>query len=265
MKRLVLFACVLSAPLVFAAPPAPAAVTTLKPGAAAPPFDLPGVDGKNHTLAEYADADVLAVLFTCNHCPSAQGAESRVKKLVNDYADASFQKDVVQFNLAFAEKPVTIERIGEEGVKKLAGNDTDKLRLINVWATWCGPCVAEMPSLVEIGRQFETRGFDLITISLDAPEQVETAGTMLKRFHAAMPKLTEASVQEEGRTTNNYLFEGDTDALAEALDNEWQGPIPYTVLIAPGGEILYRKSGEIDADKLRRVIVDRLGRFYTTS
>ncbi len=137
--------------------------------------------------------------------------------------------------------------------------------LLNVWATWCGPCVAEMPSLVEIGRQFETRGFDLITISLDAPEQVETAGTMLKRFHAAMPKLTEASVQEEGRTTNNYLFEGDTDALAEALDNEWQGPIPYTVLIAPGGEILYRKSGEIDADKLRRVIVDRLGRFYTTS
>ena len=68
-------------------------VTPLEIGSPAPEFDLPGVDGKNHNLAEYAGADVLAVLFTCNHCPSAQGAESRVKKLVADYkkAGTSFQ------------------------------------------------------------------------------------------------------------------------------------------------------------------------------
>lgn len=68
-------------------------VTPIEIGSQAPEFDLPGVDGKNHTLADFADAEILAVLFTCNHCPSAQGAESRVKKLVAEYQDAgaSFQ------------------------------------------------------------------------------------------------------------------------------------------------------------------------------
>ena len=61
---------------------------------------------------------------------------------------------------------------------------------------------------------------------------------MLKRFHAALPRLTERSVKEEGRSTNNYLFEGTTDALAEALDKSWSGAIPHTLLIAPGGEII---------------------------
>ena len=78
-----------------------------------------------------------------------------------------------------------------------------------------------------------------------------------------MPDLTEASVKEEGRTTNNYLYDGDTDSLAEALDPEWQGTLPHTVLIAPGGQILHRFSGEVDPTELRRVIVKTLGRWYS--
>ncbi|MCB1065800.1 MAG: redoxin domain-containing protein [Verrucomicrobiae bacterium] len=368
---------------------APAAdLTTLAPGAKAPDFDLPGVDGKNHTLAEYADAEILAVLFTCNHCPSAQGAESRFKKLVTDYADKSFQliaispndplsirlnelgyavygdtleemkkhaKDqgftfpylydgetqsvskafgvtatpqififdkervlryvgriddsrygdesliktheardaiealiagkevavpqtrahgcstkwadkreaVLKYNAEFKEKPVTLEPIAADALKKLRANGTDKLRLINLWATWCGPCVAEMPSLVAAGRQFETRGFDMITISLDDAAAADKALKLLQRNHAALPKMTEESVKEEGRATNNYHWTGDPDALAEIVDPEWPGALPHTILVAPGGEIISRHTGEIDADQLRREIVAHLGRFYT--
>jgi len=384
-----LAALLLFAPQIFIAAPAiPEGVKTLEPGAKAPDFNLPGVDGKDHTLAEYSDADVLAVLFTCNHCPSAQGAESRVKKLVADYQKENFQLVAIspndpksirlnelgysvygdtlddmkkhaedrgflfpylydgetqsvtkaygamatpqififdkerilryvgriddsrygdpstikshdarlaidallagkpvagpstrahgcstkwafkshlvkEYNEKFESKEVTVEKADSKLIAKLAANKTDKLRLINVWATWCGPCVAEMPNLVEIGRQFETRGFDLITVSLDAPGQIEKTQTMLKRFNAAMPKLTEASVKEEGRSTNNYLFEGDTDSLAEALDEKWQGTLPHSILVAPNGEIIYRVSGEIDPDEMKRVIVDKLGRFYS--
>jgi len=169
---------------------------------------------------------------------------------------------VDEYNAKFEARPVTVEKIDEEAVKKLAANSTDKLRLVNLWATWCGPCLGEMPHLVEIGRQFETRGFDMITISTDAPEAIEKAGTLLKRFHAAMPDLTEGSVLEEGRRTNNYLYHGTTDSLAEALDPEWQGTLPHTLLIAPGGKVLHRFSGEIDPTELRRVIVKTLGRWY---
>jgi peroxiredoxin len=47
-------------------------MTTLAIGTTAIPFDLPGVDGRQHTLGDYADTQVLAVVFTCNHCPYAQ-------------------------------------------------------------------------------------------------------------------------------------------------------------------------------------------------
>src|SRR5829696_1226492 len=68
--------------------PAPAAdPKPLEIGAAAPDFTLPGVDGKDHSLADFRDAKVLVVLFTCNHCPTAQAYEQRIKKMHSDYKD----------------------------------------------------------------------------------------------------------------------------------------------------------------------------------
>src|SRR5947208_1201916 len=60
---------------------------TLPIGAAAPDFCLPGIDGKTHCLKDYASSKVLAVIFTCNHCPTAQLYEDRIKQLVADYQD----------------------------------------------------------------------------------------------------------------------------------------------------------------------------------
>ncbi|MFH1741852.1 MAG: redoxin domain-containing protein, partial [bacterium] len=51
----------------------------------APDFDLPGADGKNYSLENFSDAEILVVVFTCNHCPTAQAYEERIKKLVSDY------------------------------------------------------------------------------------------------------------------------------------------------------------------------------------
>jgi hypothetical protein len=52
---------------------------TLATGSAAPDFGLPGIDGKTHHLKDYAAAKVLAIVFTCNHCPTAQLYEGRIK------------------------------------------------------------------------------------------------------------------------------------------------------------------------------------------
>src|SRR5687767_10537267 len=60
-------------------------VTTLAVGAAAPDFTLPGVDGRDWALKDFAGAKALVVVFTCNHCPTAQAYEERLKALVNDY------------------------------------------------------------------------------------------------------------------------------------------------------------------------------------
>jgi peroxiredoxin len=59
----------------------------LKIGSSAPDFSLPGVDGKTHSLKDYAGSKILAVIFTCNHCPVAQMYEKRIKQLAADYQD----------------------------------------------------------------------------------------------------------------------------------------------------------------------------------
>jgi peroxiredoxin len=58
---------------------------TLALGSAAPDFSLPGVDGKTHSLSEYASSPILVVAFTCNHCPIAQMYEQRIQQLAADY------------------------------------------------------------------------------------------------------------------------------------------------------------------------------------
>ena len=78
------FALTFSAGVAVADPPG---LKTLEVGASAPDFRLPGVDGKTYSLADFADAKVLVVLFTCNHCPTAQAYEDRVARLHADYRD----------------------------------------------------------------------------------------------------------------------------------------------------------------------------------
>lgn len=59
---------------------------TLQLGAAAPDFDLPGVDGKRYSLSGFADAKLLVVAFTCNHCPYVVNNEERILRFDADYA-----------------------------------------------------------------------------------------------------------------------------------------------------------------------------------
>ena len=85
----------------------------------------------------------------------------------------------------------------------------------------------------------------------------------LQSEHAAAGRRTTAYLKEDQRATNNYLFAVDsTDALVEALDPEWDGPVPHTILVAPGGKIVYRQTGEIDPSILKRKIINQLGRYY---
>ena len=65
----------------------PQGLKTLAIGSPAPDFHLPGVDGKTHNLADFAQSKVLFIVFTCNHCPTAQAYEGRIARLQSDYRD----------------------------------------------------------------------------------------------------------------------------------------------------------------------------------
>ncbi|PXA02955.1 redoxin [Coraliomargarita sinensis] len=356
----------------------------LEIGQPAPDFTLPGVDGKKHSLEDFAEAELLVVMFTCNHCPDARAAAPRMAELYERYAgkgvafvaisgndpkalrpdelgygvygdsfpemkpfaekngwqfpylyDGDTQKvisayggqatphvfifdedrllryngriddmkrrsgplgesyvvDAIDALLAgeevenkttrafgcstkwsykrdsVAKDQARWEAIEEklalldaEAAKSLAANTTDKLRIVNFWSTTCGPCVVEFPDLVETYRRFQNRPVELITVSLDPLEDKGKALKFLEKQHAALSPRTAKSVQEEGRTTNNYLFDGNPDHLAEAFDPDWGGAMPHTLIIAPGGELLWRHSGMVEPVELRSQVVKWLER-----
>ena len=64
-------------------------------------------------------------------------------------------------------------------------NNTDKLRLINVWATWCGPCITEFPDFIDMNRMYRARDFEFISISADDPAQKEKVLKFLKGKEAS--------------------------------------------------------------------------------
>ena len=130
----------------------------------------------------------------------------------------------------------------------MARNDSTKLRLINVWATWCGPCVIEFPDLVTVNRMYRERDFEVVTVSADPPEKRDAALAFLK---------------EKQASTRNFVFEtGDPYAMIEAVDPEWQGALPHTMLVAPGGRVIYRSQGAFEPLALRKAIVGYVGRYY---
>jgi peroxiredoxin len=350
----------------------PPGLKTLAIGATAPDFRLPGVDDREYTLKDFADARVLVVLFTCNHCPTAQAYEDRIIRLHADYKDKGValvaispndpkavrldelgytdlsdtleemkvrakdrkfafpylydgetqatslaygvlatpqvyvfdrerklryvgriddaevqevkshdarnaidavlagrsvpveQTRVFGCSTKWADKrddarkslekwdrePVTLEAIDEAGVERLAKNDGPKFRLVNVWATWCGPCVNELPEFVTMNRMYRRRDFELVTISMDDPEKKDAALKMLREQRVA--------------ATNYILNVKDRDKFADLLDKQWPGPLPHTLLIAPGGKVIYRKTGAMDPLEVRRAIVGELGRTYAS-
>ena len=148
-----------------------------------------------------------------------------------------------------AAEPVAVTKIDAEGLKALRKNDSGKLRMVNFWATWCGPCVTEFPELITINRMYRQREFEMITVSANTPDE---------------EKKVLAFLQKQQSSGKNFLFASDDKyPLIEAFDPKWEGALPYTVLISPAGEIIYKQMGEIDPLELKRAIVKNLKGYHT--
>ncbi|HMC86596.1 MAG TPA: redoxin domain-containing protein [Chitinophagaceae bacterium] len=346
---------------------------TLKIGSAAPDFNLISVDEKSYNLASFKNAQVLVVIFTCNHCPTAQAYEDRIIKLTSDYANKnvavvaimpndpsclrldeldfsdlgdsyaemkirakekkfnfpylydgetetaskaygpiatphvfvfdserklryegriddvenpfrspqstdarnaidallnnrevpvkttkvfgcsvkwSEKKNLVEKSkAAWAKEPVHLDMIDADSVRNMMKNPSAKLRLINVWSASSEASEQEFPDFVTINRMYRDRDFEFISISLDEPGNRDKALQFLQ--------LQQAS-------NSNYLFNlNDKDKMMKAIDPSWRGVLPYTMLVEPGGKMVYAKDGAIDPAILKSTIVNNhlLGRF----
>ena len=159
--------------------------------------------------------------------------------------------------------PVNVEPVDATGVAALRRGGTGNVRLYNVWATWCAPCVEEFPELVETSRRFDLRNFEFISISMDRPDDLVKAKEFLEKQGAGLSGRLRKSVLTEGRKTNSYLFTGGTmEDLMKELDPEWPGGIPHTLLVDTDGKVIWRHSGIVDGDELRAKVLGHLGNTY---
>ena len=345
---------------------------TLEIGRQAPDFNLPGVDGRDYRLADFAEAKVLVVIFTCNHCPTAQAYEDRIIKLTSDYKskgvavvaispndpqsvrldelgysdmsdtfeemkiraedkgynfpylyDGETQKVTTAYGavatphlfifdsqrklrytgrfddsekkpkqvksndainaieailagrkvpvektmafgcsvkwaskrasakaalVSWAREEVSLTTINAEKVNELIKNDSAKLRLINVWATWSRPSVKQLEEFVIMNRMYRRRDFELITISADS---------------SAKEQQVLAALKKQQSSCKNYLFgRGDIYQLMGAIDKDLLGGVPCTLLIEPGGKVIYRRLGLTEPLELKKTIVEYVGRYY---
>ena len=141
-------------------------------------------------------------------------------------------------------EPVKVEMATADDLKKLRTNPTGKVLLINFWATWCGPCITEFPALETTWRMFRRRDFDLVMVATNYPD--EKVGVM---------KI----LQEQHASSRNLQFgSDDTYALQAAFDAHWDAGVPFTMVIAPGGKVLYQEQGELDILAVRRAILANL-------
>ena len=346
---------------------------TLEIGAAAPDFKLVGVDDRTYSLASFKDARILVVIFTCNHCPTAQCYEDRIIQMTKDYADKkvavvaimpndpqslrldeldfsdlgdsfaemkirakekkfnfpylydgetesvsraygpvatphvfifdrerklryegriddmenpfktpgqtdarnaidallsnrevpvkttkvfgcsvkwSEKKDLVQKSLeAWAKEPVHLEITGAKGVESLLKNPSGRLRLVNIWSLHSNTSMQEFPEFITINRMYRDRDFELITLCTDGTGE-----------RAQVLKFLET----EQASNTNFLFNpADKMLRVKSVNSGWTGDLPYTLLIEPGGKIVYAREGLIDAAELKRTIVNNhlIGRY----
>ena len=174
------------------------------------------------------------------------------------------REDVRAFEEKWRATPVELENIDAAGIRKLVQNETHRLRLINIWATWCAPCVGEFPGLVDLSQRFANREFEIVTISIDDPGKQDQVRKFLEANHVVPSNRLQRVLKNEGIQSTNFLYTGARlDELVAALDVNWPGPIPYTIVVRPGGEIVFRKLGELDFDELTRKLVMELGKYYS--
>jgi thiol-disulfide isomerase/thioredoxin len=134
-----------------------------------------------------------------------------------------------------------IEYIKIPDLEKILSSPDNKLFVVNFWATWCAPCVAEMPGFVNAAKEYDKGKVRVILVSLDFPSQIEN---QLKPFL----KRNNISIEVAVMTNLDY------NSWIDKVDPDWQGDIPATLFFNNPKKTRYFHSGELTESDLRKFI-----------
>lgn len=120
-----------------------------------------------------------------------------------------------------------------------------KVVLLNMWATWCQPCVEEFPDIVSLYNKYKDRGLDVITVS-----------------HDFVPSLADSFLIAQKADFTNYLIDFNQDGhyFIVGIDENWYGALPATWLFDRNGQRQFFVEERFNSEELEQKIVEMLAK-----
>jgi thiol-disulfide isomerase/thioredoxin len=119
-----------------------------------------------------------------------------------------------------------VYRVDAPALHKKILKSRGKVVVVNVWATWCVPCIEEFPDLLRLRTTFEAQGLEMIFVSADSPKRLrQDVYPFLKKMKVTFPTYIKETQDDEG--------------FINALSREWRGALPATFIYDRKGKLIH--------------------------
>lgn len=132
-------------------------------------------------------------------------------------------------NEAINTPAITVKSYTYNELKPLLEKKDDKIYVINFWATWCAPCVKELPDFEKLNKEYTSKNVEVLLVSLDFPKQVDR-------------KLIPFIVKKNLQSKVVLLDDINEDVWIKAIDSNWSGAIPATIIYNKNKRKFYEQS-----------------------
>ena len=161
----------------------------------------------------------LLTLMSCNN-----GSEKRRNRFVDN---KMFKEKIIDKN------DIDLEVYDFAGFEKLLNKKDGKVYVVNFWATWCGPCVKELPHFEKLNKDYKSNNVEVILVSLDFPHLYES-------------KLKPYIKNKNLKSKVIALDDPDMNSWIPKVDKSWSGSIPATIIYKNNTRKFFEKSFSYD-------------------
>ncbi len=157
----------------------------------------------------------ILLLQSCSDKKS-EPTEVAMKEIIQDEEEIFTSKKVVSLNF---------EELEQQYLQK----KNDSIYIINFWATWCKPCIKELPAFEKLASNYSNKKVKLLLVSLDFPDKVESQ---------VIPFITKNNIQSEVV----LLDDADANSWIPKVSPQWSGAIPATIIYKKDNRKFYEQS-----------------------
>jgi thiol-disulfide isomerase/thioredoxin len=144
-----------------------------------------------------------------------------------------------------AQQKRSLTEVDADGLKKAVAGQKGKVVFVNMWATWCAPCVAEFPDIVKLYQKYRAQGLEVIAVSFDA--DAPSAIPFLDKQRADFINLLKSPKQDD-------------DVFMKTFDKGWLGALPASWVFDRKGNRQYYTMGKFDPAAVDKLIGELLAR-----